>query len=121
MAQERLHIRIPETTKDKLESIANKRDCSMTQASHDVLEHGLDYLGYNGGRSRFQSLVHQISVGLFHVGATLTLLSLLGSLSMLIIGISVLCGSLSVIGIGRVLTARYDPALTQMLPEVRIE
>ena len=89
MAKERLHIRIPDTTKDKLESIANKRDCSMTQASHDVLEHGLDYLGYNGGRSRFQALVQQVSVGLFNIGATLTLLYLLGSLSMRIVGVSV--------------------------------
>jgi hypothetical protein len=121
MAKERLHIRIPDDTKAKIESIADKRNCSMTQASHDVLAHGLDYLGYNGGRSRFERLIQQISVGLFHIGATLSLLSLLGSLSMLVLGISVLVGSLGVIGLGRVLASRYDPALTERLPEVRIE
>jgi uncharacterized membrane protein YhfC len=121
MSQDRLHIRIAPETKTKLETIAERNDSSMTQASRTVLEHGLDYLGYNGGRSRFQQLTDNVATGLFHAGATIMLLSFFGSISMLIIGISIMGGSLGVIGLGRLLSKRYDPQLTQKLPEVHIE
>jgi hypothetical protein len=121
MARTSLSIRVRDSTKDKLDRIADRDGITRTEAMRTTLEHGLNYLGYNGGQSRFQQLVTNVATGLFHAGATILLLSLFGSLGMLVIGVSIMCGALGVIGLGRVLSKKYDPYITQQLPEVHIE
>lgn len=113
--------RTDERTHAAVDRFADDDDLTKSDAAQTALQSGLKQLGYlGGGRTRAQRLLEHVAVGVFHVGATLVVLSLLGSLSLLFAGSGALFGALAVIAISRSVIPRYEPTLSARLPRIEV-
>jgi len=94
---------------------------SKSKAVECGLKAGLQRLGYlGGGKTPAQSLLNGVAVSVFHVGATLMMLSLFGSLAFFGAAIGVLGGSLALAVISRWAVPRVEPSLTNRLPRIEV-
>jgi hypothetical protein len=121
MSGKPLSTRTDERTHSAVDCLSADRDVTKSAAVEAALQAGLCHLGYlGGGRTRAQRLLDHVAVGVFHVGATLVLLSLLGSLSLLVAGVATLAGSLAAVGISRAVIPRFEPGASAAIPRVEV-
>lgn len=107
---------------EAVDELQERRDIESRSKSVEVaLKAGLRRLGYlGGGRTPAQSLLNGVAVSVFHVGATLMVLSLLGSLAFFGAAVGVLGGSLALAVISRWAVPRVEPGLTNRLPRIEV-
>jgi len=117
-----ISISTDEPTHTAVEQLQDDRDCSKSEAAETALSVGLDRLGYGrGAGTPAGRLVDVAAIGVFHVGATLVLLSLLGSVSLLFAGVGALFGSLGLTAVSRVVIPKLEPDLSNKLPSIEVQ
>lgn len=120
--KEPLATRVDEATHSAVERLAEDRDISKSKATEDAVISGLARMGYrSGGPTPARGLIRSVAAGTFFVGATLLLLSLLGSLSLFGAGMGVMSASFGLTVVGRVVVPRFEPALTNRLPKIKVD
>jgi len=124
MSTETIATRTDEQTNSAVEALSEDRSHeSKSKAAQEAIQTGLRELGYlDGGRTPASRLVDNVAIGIFHVGATLVGLAVVGiSSAFFVAGISVLVAALGLVGVSRFVVPRFEPAITNSLPQVEVK
>jgi len=117
-----LTFRADEETHAAVEELGRDRGLSKSKAAEEALQSGLNRQGYRDADSTAaRRLANSVAIGIFHVGATLILLSLFGSLSLLFAGVGALAASLCFALGSTVLIPKFEPSLSNRLPTIEVK
>jgi len=117
-----IQSKVDADTSSAIDNLEDDRGTESTSKAVEIaVQTGLRRLGYlDGGRTPAQALAESVAVGVFHVGATLMGLALLGSFTFFGAAIGVLAASLSLAVGARVAIPRLEPRLTNSLPKIEV-
>jgi Ribbon-helix-helix protein, copG family. len=119
MTRKTLGTRADEQIHEAIEALAADRGMSKSDAVELTIANGLEHLGYDRARSSpaVRILTHA-AVGMFHVGATLVLLSALTSISFAFAGVMVGMAALATVIIADYVVPRFEPGISNALPRL---
>jgi hypothetical protein len=122
MSRRTLGSDVPEEMHNAIDELREDRGWEHKSKAHRAaVEQGLAQLGYlDGGKTPAQRTVETVAVGLLCVGATLAVLSLLTSVTLLYGGLGVLFGALGTMVASRVVLPRFEPHVTNRLPRIEV-
>lgn len=114
-----LGTRADEQIHEAIEALASDRGLSKSDAVDLSIITGLEHLGYDRARSSpAVRILKHAAVGMFHVGATLVVLSALTSISFAFAGAMVGLASMLTVIIADVIVPRFEPGISNALPRL---
>jgi drug/metabolite transporter (DMT)-like permease len=104
---------------EAIEALATDRRLKKSEAIDLVIAVGLDRLGYHRARtSPAVRILRHAAVGMFHVGATLVVLSALTSISFAFAGVMVGLAALVTVIVADIVVPRFEPRISNALPRL---
>jgi len=121
MAKKQLTTRADSETHSAVKRLQEDRHESMSKATEEAVGAGLQRMGYlDGGSTPARRLTETVATGVFHVGATLLLLSLFGPAAFFGMAMGALLGSLALAVVARGVIPRYEPHISNQIPTVEV-
>jgi drug/metabolite transporter (DMT)-like permease len=104
---------------EAIEALATDRRLKKSEAVDLAIAVGLDQLGYHRARaSPAVRILRHAAVGMFHVGATLVVLSALTSISFAFAGVMVALAALVTVIVADLVVPRFEPRISNALPRL---